>query len=146
MDSSENQAVSHTTRTPPGFYGQKLWGFIFPALEPWAVQSGLGCADFSLFHLEIKKNLQGTNSEEEEAKNHLQVIPPNFYPPHVSVGPSIPPPLLLPLSTTPHLHVSPPVSMSLPFLSVWMNVVFLNLWLSDFHIPQFSDNSGCYLF
>ena len=28
--------------TPIDFYSQKLWGFIFPVLEPWAVQSGMG--------------------------------------------------------------------------------------------------------
>ena len=35
--------LSCTSRgTPTGFYSQKLWGFILQALEPWAVQSGLG--------------------------------------------------------------------------------------------------------
>ena len=39
---SENLSVSATVPTPTGFYSQKLWGFIFPVLEPLAVQSCLG--------------------------------------------------------------------------------------------------------
>ena len=38
----ENLAVSSATPTLTGFYNQKLWGFIFLVLEPWAVWSGLG--------------------------------------------------------------------------------------------------------
>ena len=38
------------------------------------------------------------------------------------------------------------ISMSLPLLPIWMNVISLISWLSDFHTAQFSDNSGWYLF
>ena len=38
----ENPEASSAAPTPTGFYSQKLWGFIFPALEPWTVRSGLG--------------------------------------------------------------------------------------------------------
>ena len=34
MDSPERLAVSSATATPTRFYGQRLWGFIFPVLEP----------------------------------------------------------------------------------------------------------------
>ena len=39
-------AVSSTAPTPTGFYSQKLWGFIFPALEPLAARLGLGLISF----------------------------------------------------------------------------------------------------
>ena len=42
MEYPENLAVSSAAPTPIGFYSQKLWGFFFPVLEPWAVQSDLG--------------------------------------------------------------------------------------------------------
>ena len=45
-----------------------------------------------------------------------------------------------------HHTMSPCLSASLPFLSVWMNVAALNPWLSDFHTAWFSDDSGWYLF
>ena len=38
------------------------------------------------------------------------------------------------------------LSVTLPLLSIWMNVASLNPWLLDFLTAQFSDNSGCYLF
>ena len=41
-ESPENPAVSSAAPTPTGFYVQKLWGFIFLVLEPWAVWPGLG--------------------------------------------------------------------------------------------------------
>ena len=78
---------------------------------------------------------------------HSWGIPSDFYPPHVDVGPCVPR-----LHATLHLHISPPLSASLhisvspPLLPVWMNVASLNLWLSDFHTAQSSDNSGWYLF
>ena len=72
-------------------------------------------------------------------------IPPDFYPPHMNVG--LPVPLLLPpLCTIPCLCASPPASMTLPILPVWMNVASLNPWLLDFNTACFSDSSGCYLF
>ena len=42
MDSPERPAVSPAAPTPTGFYSQKLWGFIFPMLEPWTAWSVLG--------------------------------------------------------------------------------------------------------
>ena len=66
MESPENPAVSSGTPSPTGFYNQKLWGLIFPILEHWAVQSGLGS-------LAPKVSL------------------PIFNPTNVSVGSSIPP-------------------------------------------------------
>ena len=45
---------------PTNFYSQKLWGLIFLTLELWARWSGVG----------------------------LRSLTPNFYPPHVSVGPA----------------------------------------------------------
>ena len=41
-ESPDSLAVYFAAPTPIDFYSQKLWGFIFLALEPWAVQSGLG--------------------------------------------------------------------------------------------------------
>ena len=45
----------------------------------------------------------------------------------------------------PCLAVSPlhPSCPSPPLLSIWMNVSFLNPWLSDFYTVQFSVSSGC---
>ena len=76
--------------------------------------------------------------------SHSQSIPPNFYLPHVKMGPLVS--SLLPLCLTWSLCTSPPVSTSLPLLSIWMNVASLNLWLWDFHTVWFSVSSGCYLF
>ena len=39
-----------------------------------------------------------------------------------------------------------PGFLSLPLLTVWMNVSFLTPWLLDFHTVQFFDSSGCFLF
>ena len=44
MDFPERLAVSSATSTPTGFYSQEFRSFIFPALEPWAMRSGLGLA------------------------------------------------------------------------------------------------------
>ena len=41
-ETAENLAVSFAAPPPTGFYSQKLWGFIFLALEPWARWSGMG--------------------------------------------------------------------------------------------------------
>ena len=64
--------VSSTESIPAGFCSQKLWGLIFLALEPWAggpgVRLGLLTHETSL---------------------------PNFYAPHVGVGPARFTPLLL---------------------------------------------------
>ena len=69
--------VSPTDSIPTGFGSQKVWGLIFLALEPWA---GLELLTPKIYR-------------------------PNFYPPHVGVGPA---------------H-----SMSPSFLPVWMGVVSL---------------------
>ena len=42
LGSPEKLAISSAVPTPTDFYSQKLWGFIFPVLEPWTVWSGLG--------------------------------------------------------------------------------------------------------
>ena len=84
MESLENPAISSATPTPTGFYSQKLWGFIFLALEPWAVQSSLG----------------------------LGSVTPNFYPPQVNVVWPItilpPSPLRSTLHLSASLHISSP--------------------------------------
>ena len=77
----------------------------------------------------------------EAGISHSQGIPPDFYPPYVKVGLSIP---SLPLPLCLHATPSLPVSMTPPFLPMWMNVAYLSLWLSDFHTAQFSDGFGCY--
>ena len=69
-------------------------------------------------------------------------IPPDFYLPHMNVGPHF----LMLLCTAPRLCASSPVSMDLPLLPVWMNVASFNPWLSEFHTAWFSDYSGWYLF
>ena len=112
-------------RAPTGFYSQKLWGFIFLALEPWAGWSVLG-----LWSL-------------------LPRYPSwFFFLPHVDVGPPIPhfrAPLhyctSLHLST--HLHVSTPpthldecgfsksLGVGLPYSSYfWRIWVIFILWSS----------------
>ena len=70
--------------TPTDCYSWKSWRRIFPALEPWAVWSGLGLGSPA-----------------------PKVLSPDFYPPHVNVGPPMPIPLL-PLCTTPRLPTSLP--------------------------------------
>ena len=56
-----------------------------------------------------------------------QAIPPDFYPPRVNVGPSIPLPPEPPLCTT---WLLCPVSATPPLPPIWMNVASLNPWLS----------------
>ena len=68
------------------FVGQKLWGLIFLALEPWAGVPGMGCLA-------------------------PEISLPNFYPPHVDVGPAY--------------------FTSLSLIPIWMDVVSLILYLSD---------------
>ena len=62
---------------------------------------------------------------------YSQGIPPNFYPPHISVRPSVP--LLPPLPPCTAPHPLFPGSATALLLPVWMNVASLNPWLSDFH-------------
>ena len=76
--------VSSIDSIPAGFCIQKLWGLIFLTLEPWAGESVVGMG------------LLASN-----------ISLPNFYPPHMDVGPAC--------------------SISLPFLPVWMDVVSLIL-------------------
>ena len=73
---------------------------------------------------------------------HSQGIPPNFYPPHMNVGPLVLPPPLVPHCIS--LPLCP--FLSPPLLPVWMNVASLNSWLLDFHTVWFSESSGCSLF
>ena len=76
-------------------------------------------------------------------------IPPDFYPPHINVGPPIPqlPPLphCLHLATTTP-HPLRPGSLSSSLLPVWMNMASLNPSLSAFHTVWFSGSSGWFLF
>ena len=72
---------------------------------------------------------------------HSQGIPPNFYLPHVDVGPpSVPWLCASPCCASPHVTASPPL------LPIWINVASLNPWLLDFHTVWFSYDSGWYLF
>ena len=34
--------LSHSATIPTGFYSQKLWGLLFPPLEPWSGGPGVG--------------------------------------------------------------------------------------------------------
>ena len=73
---------------------------------------------------------------------HSQGIPPNFYPPHMNVGP----PILHPHHLSMLHHISLPLQPSLCLHpSAWMNVASLNPWLLDGYTVQLSDSSGCYL-
>ena len=77
---------------------------------------------------------------------HPQDIPPNFYLPHMNVGPPVPVLLLPPsLCATLYLLTSLSAPASPSFLPIWMNVSSLSPWLWEFHTAQFSDSSG-YLF
>ena len=78
----ETPEVSSTDSVPDGFYSQKLWGLIFQVLELWVGGPGVG-----LVLLTLETSL------------------PNFYPPHMDVGPA--------------------PSMSSPLLPVWMDVISL---------------------
>ena len=129
----ENSAVSSVAPTPTGFCSQNLWGFIFLVLEPWAVWSGLGLGSL------IPK-----------------IFLPNFYLPHMNVGPPVPVLLLPPslcatlhlLASLPHLCVSaPPTCLyncdyfkslvdRLPYSSI-----FSQFWV--FFVLRFSCNSVC---
>ena len=121
MESPENLAFYSAVSSPNGFYSQKLWGFIFPALELWAMWSGLGLGSLTpkvYFLIFI---------------HHTWVWDHQFHHHHH-------------LHVTPHLLTSLHVCVSLSLLLVQINVAFANPWLSDFHIVQFSDCSWCYLF
>ena len=62
-------AASSTDSIPASFRNQKLWGLIFLALEPWAQGHGVGLGPLA-----------------------PEISLPNFYPPHMCVGPAIPHP------------------------------------------------------
>ena len=83
-------------------------------LEPWLVRSGL---ELGLLTPKVK--------------------PPNFYSPHMNVGP-----LILPLPLCATLCPLHPDCPSLPLLPIWMNVSSLIPWLSDFHTVRFCGSSG----
>ena len=101
----------------------ELWGFIFLVLEPWAVWSGLGLGyltpriSFLIF------------IHHAWMWDHLWP----FCSCHLSLSHHVSWPLC-------------PISASQPLITVWMMVVSLSPWLSDFHTAWFSDSSGCYLF
>ena len=69
---------------------------------------------------------------------HSQGIPHHFYPAHMNAGPTVP--LLLPFCPIPPIC---PISETLPFLPIWMDMASLNPWLLDFHTAWFSDSFGC---
>ena len=123
MDSPKRLAVSATSPTPIGSYSQKLWGFIFLVLEPWAAQSGLGLGSLAPnVSLPILSSHEcGTTS----STGHLTALS--------CLATAIPHPL----------H---PCSPALPLLPIWMNVASLNPSLSDFHTVQFSGCSGFFHF
>ena len=83
--------VSSTNSIPTGFCSQKLWGPIFLALGPWAGGPGVGLGLLA-----------------------PGISLPNFYPPHVDVGPAHP--------------------TSVPLLPVWIDMVSLIPQLSDFQL------------
>ena len=60
---SGSLVVLFTSSNLTGFYSQKLWEFIFLALEPWAEGPGVGLGPLA-----------------------PETSLPNFYPPHVRVG------------------------------------------------------------
>ena len=119
MDSPEKPAVSSTTPTSTGFT-VRSYDALFPSTGTlgYAVWPGarIACS---------------------------QSIPPNFYAPHVNVGPFIP---LLPLLPPLWCHAMSSVLPSLPPLPIWMNMTSLNPWLLDFHTVHFSGSSSCFLF
>ena len=116
----ENLAVSSAVPLPTAFYSQKLWGFIFQALEPQAVQSslGLGLLDPKVSFLIFIHHMIMWDHLCLFCCHHCLSVQ---Y--HVSLP----------------LH---PISISLPILPIWMNVASLNPWLQDFHTAQCSDGSG----
>ena len=95
---------------------------------------------------EIKKNIQGTNSEGKETGTlgHLVCLAPQlFLPVSLCCAPVWDRWVCQPL---PCHESSPPCCPSPPLLLVWMNVSSLSPWLSDFHAVRFSVSSGCFLF
>ena len=116
--------VSSATPIPTGFYSQKLWGFIYLALKPWAVWSGLG-----LVLLAPKVSLL-TFIHHTGMWDRLCLFQHNC---SLSASQGVSSPL----------HPVPVSPLPLP---IWRVVASLNPWLSDFHIVRFSDSSECYLF
>ena len=108
---------------PTGFCSQKLWGLIFPALEPWAVWSGLQLG------LLTPKVMLPTFIHHTWMWDHL------FCHHHLSCH-SVPHPLSSPFC---------PISASPALICIWMTAACLNPWLSDFHTVWISDSSGYYL-
>ena len=120
MDFPENPAVYSVAPTPTDFYSQKLWGSISQVqnLSLWGLAWGWDCS--------------------------LPRYPPDFYTPHVNMGPSIPsPPLcatLCLLASSPYLHVSaPPILLEecsffkslvvrLPYSSIFWQFWVLFVW------------------
>ena len=90
MDSTERLAVSPTTLTPTGFYSQKLWGFISPALEPWAVWSDLGLGSLNP---QVSSRFLSTTCECGATCSdgchdcHVTTTPRAFHPGSVSASP-----------------------------------------------------------
>ena len=120
---SENLAVSSAAPAPTGFYSQKLWELIFPALESWALQSGLG-----LGLLAPKVSLLVFS-------HHTWIWD--------CLSPFCHHCLSTPYCTSSPLHH---ISMSPALLPIQMTLACLNPWWLDFHTVQFSDRSGCCLF
>ena len=108
---------SAATSTLIGVFSQRLWGFIFPLLEPWVLRS------ISFPSCSSQFICMGT-------WDHPVWKPP----PHLLGQP------------LPSCQSSPPGYVSPPLLLFWMNVSSLTPWLSDFHTVWFSVSSGCFLF
>ena len=124
MKFSENPAVSSSSPTPTAFYSQMLWGIYLLG------NGNLGCVVWP-----------GAGMAQSQG------IHPDFYLPHVHVGPPVPiPPLPQPLHATLCLLTSLPC-LSISALPTHLDECgFLNPWLWDFYTAWFSDSSGCYLF
>ena len=121
-ESPENLVISSVVPNPTGFYSQKLRGFIFLALEPWAVWSDLGLCGLTWGWDPL-----------------LPRYPSWFLSTTWKCGTAH-----SAASASPHCISSPLYSNSSspPLLPTWMNVASLNHWLSYFHTVQFSGNSG----
>ena len=74
---------------------------------------------------------------------HSQGIPPDFYPPHVNVGPPIPPAATT-SSPPPHHVLSAPIPISAP-PTLLDEYGFFKSLVVGFHTVQFSGSSGYFL-
>ena len=118
MNSPVRLGVSPTTATPPGFYSQRFWGFIFPHWNP-------GLCGLS----------------------HSPVVPPGLSTWKCGTTQSASCQLAHPV-LQPYFAECPlcPGCLFPPILPVLMNVSSLTPWLLDFHTVWFSGSSYYFLF